>query len=131
MKFYIGSSFGNSEKVKALSEKLKGCGWEHTYDWTQSDAPALYTKEALAQIAALEQDGIREAEAVIILLPGGRGTHVELGMALALEKKIFLCAQDEHVLQADPVNFYVSKGIIHLIGTVDEVAKKIVQATVS
>ena len=65
---------------------------------------------------------------MIILLPGGRGTHIELGMALALHKKIFLCsATEEEFSIQNTVNFYQLPSIIRLVGTADENIEKIIK----
>ena len=48
---------------------------------------------ALAEIAAVE-----EADVLIVLLPGGYGTHVEIGVALALGKPVILHAPDQETL---------------------------------
>lgn len=80
-KFYIASKLENAPQVKWLAERLKAQGWEHTYDWTvhgsvQGD-PTL-----CQQVSEKETVGVLEADVVIVLLAGGRGTHVELGIAI-------------------------------------------------
>ena len=49
--------------------------------------PDGYADTALAEIAA-----VREADVLVVLLPGGYGTHVEIGAALALGKPVILHA---------------------------------------
>ena len=41
-----------------------------------------------------------EADVLIVLLPGGHGTHVEIGAALALGKPVILHAPDRKTLDA-------------------------------
>ena len=44
----------------------------------------------MIEYATFESQGILDSDVVIILLPAGRGAHIELGMALALNKRIIL-----------------------------------------
>ncbi len=97
----------------------------HTYDWTMLPRRGL-TAADLAEYAAREREAIERSDLVILLLPGGRGTHVELGMALALGKKVFLCAGDaEAFAPEDTVAFYHLPGVVRLAGSREENLKEI------
>ena len=102
MKFYIASSLKNYAQVRDLSRRLKDGGWEHTYDWTKhcsAHGPASEIDlTALKSIGRHEYKGILKSDVVIILTPQGRGTHVELGMAIALNKKVYLCHHEISIL---------------------------------
>lgn len=128
MKFYIGSSFKNYELVNYYSKILEENGWEHTFNWTKY-IDNYETTEDLIKYSNLEQEGIANSDVVIILLPGGRGTHIELGISLALNKKIFLCSsnKDEFSLE-NTVNFYQLPKITRLVGSVDENIKEILKS---
>lgn len=130
MKFYIGSGLKNYELVNYYSKILKEYSWEHTYDWTNNLNNNNWTIEDLKEISTLEQKGIIESDVVIILLPAGRGTHIELGMALALNKKIFLCSttKDEFSIE-NTVGFYQLSCIEKLVGTADENLKRIINTS--
>lgn len=127
MKFYIGAGFKNCELVNYYSKILEENGWEHTYNWAKNISNDE-TIEDLIEYSKLEQKGIIESDVVIILLPAGRGTHIELGMALALNKKIFLCSatKDEFSIE-NTVNFYQLPSIVRLVGTDDENLKEIIK----
>ena len=87
MKFYIGSGFKNVDRVRDLSNELKKLGWIHTYNWAEVEVGSE-TREELVTYSRLELAAIEDSDIVIIILPAGRGTHVELGYAMALGKKI-------------------------------------------
>ena len=126
MKFYIGSGFKNCELVNYYSKVLQENGWEHTYNWTKniSNNP---TVEDLIKYSKLEQNAIIDADVIIILLPAGRGTHIELGMALALNKKIFLCSASEDEFSIEnTVNFYQLPQIKRVVGNADDNIKQII-----
>ncbi len=85
-RFYIAGKIESMESVKILRDALVGYGWEITYDWTTHGSvrsgpnadPAL-----LGPVCESELNGVLAADVVVVLLPGGRGTHAELGAALA------------------------------------------------
>ena len=82
----------------------------------------------MIKYSKLEQQGIIDSDVVIILLPAGRGTHIELGIALALNKKIFLCSSTEEEFSIEnTVNFYQLPNIVRLVGTSDENINKIIK----
>ena len=86
MKFYIGSGMKNCELVNYYAKLLKENGWEQTYDWVKNVSDGI-SKDDMIKYASLESQGIIDSDVVIILLPGGRGAHIELGMAMALDRK--------------------------------------------
>src|SRR6266849_672581 len=94
-RFYLSMRKDRSAQAGVLLEALKAKGWERTLDWTdQSDiGPEGYAVTALAEIAA-----VREADVLVVLLPSGYGTHVEIGAALALGKPVILHAPNRKTL---------------------------------
>lgn len=125
MKFYIGSGFKNAELVNEFSKKLQSHGWKHTFNWTKYISE-YETLEDLINYSELEQKGIEQADAVIIILPAGRGTHIELGMAIALNKKIYLYSnQKEEFDIENTVNFYQIPSIQRIVGDIDHAIKEI------
>ena len=88
MRFYVGSSFSNIEEVRFMCNELIALGHTHTYDWTQNERAASI--DALRSIGEEEVSGIQSADCVVILLPGGKGAHVELGIAIGTNKHVFL-----------------------------------------
>ena len=125
MKFYIGSGMKNCDLVNYYAKILKENGWEQTYDWVKSISDDI-SKEDMIKYASLESKGIVDSDVVIILLPAGRGAHIELGMAMALNKKVFLCsATNEEFSIENTVAFYELPKVNKLIGTADENIKEI------
>lgn len=83
MRYYIASGLGNVEQVRKLKAVLDAAGWEHTYDWTVHGAIYPQGRDAMVKCADSEILGVLAADIVITLLPGGRGTHTELGATIA------------------------------------------------
>lgn len=127
MNFYIGSGMKNCELVNYYSKILEEKGWKHTYNWAKNINGDETIKD-LIEYSKLEQQGIIDSDVVIILLPAGRGTHIELGMALALNKKIFLCSETKEEFNIkNTVNFYQLPNTVRLVGTADENLKEIIK----
>lgn len=94
-RFYLSTRKDRGAQAVVVLEALEAQGWERTLDWTAQNSvgPDGYAAIALAEIAA-----VREADVLVVLLPGGYGTHVEIGAALALGKPVILHAPDRKTL---------------------------------
>ncbi len=97
MKIYIASGLENKERAAALVRHITQSGHTITYDWTQNGDVRNGGEMLMMQTAQSEVAAVMEAELVIVLLPGGRGTHTELGVALATNenKKIWIWAEED------------------------------------
>lgn len=127
MKFYVGSGMKNCELVNYYAKLLKENGWEQTHDWVKNVSDDI-SKDDMIKYASLESQGIVDADVVIMLLPGGRGAHIELGMAMALNKKIFLCSTTKEEFSIEnTVAFYELPKITQLVGNADDNVKKILE----
>jgi len=127
MKFYIGSGFKNKDMVNYFSDKLCHFGLISTYNWARVDV-FEETIEDLILFSNQEKKAIEESDIVIIILPAGRGSHVELGMALSLNKKIYLCAMSPEEFDIkNTVDFYQLPCITRLSGTPDEIIEEILK----
>ena len=94
MKYYLATSLGNIEAAKKAHERLAKRGWECTYDWTVHGSLAA-KPERWEEVAQKEIHGVVGADVLIALMPGGRGTHVEIGAALAYGIHVWIVGLDE------------------------------------
>lgn len=118
----------NCELVSRYAKLLIENGYEQTFDWVKN-INGDKSIDDMIKYATFESQGIVDADIVIILLPGGRGSHVELGMALALNKKIFLCSVTEEDFNIEnTVAFYELPKITKLIGNASDNVKKIAES---
>lgn len=96
MKAYIATGYRNRDAYSQARRLLTRAGYEITFDWTLHQPPPTHQREQrdsfMVWAAEREEAAIREADLVLVLLPGGRGTCAELGMALALRKDVILHA---------------------------------------
>jgi nucleoside 2-deoxyribosyltransferase len=111
--FYVSSRKDRSAEADALSEKLKARGWERTYKWTAHGGEGT---DGHAKVALAELEGVQKADVLIVLLPGGFGTHVEIGAALALGKPVILHSPNRETLETPyPCIFHHHPSVKRLI----------------
>lgn len=121
-KFYVASSFKNIEGVRYVSHQLKEKGYVHTYDWTQNSRASTF--EDLREIGLKEREAVMEADFLIALLPGGKGTHVEIGIALALGKPVYLYSPNGEVDNLETTStFYHVPEVVKVDGSLDELVE--------
>lgn len=89
---YIASGMQNKATVQSLTRSLEINDVIVTYKWFKHGRYAALGDRQRAAIN--EINGIDSAEIVLVLLPGGRGTHFELGYAIATNKKVLLHSLD-------------------------------------
>ena len=82
MIFYIASGLENAANVRKAAEILKSLGHEQSYDWTVHGDVRAQGAQRLLQVAKSESEAIMRSDLVLVLLPGARGTHTELGLAI-------------------------------------------------
>lgn len=109
MNFYVASRLENYKSVQILTKELESIGWHNTYDWTKHGSVRGMGEVVMSQTALNEYIGVLNADIVIALLPGGRGTHVEIGLAYALKKRIILHSDDPRTfdhISDECISFY-------------------------
>lgn len=118
MKFYLASGLDNIESARFFRDGLVRAGHEQTYDWTQHGAVAAHGIERIREVAAAELRGVEAADFAVVVLPGGRGTHFEMGAAHAMGKPIFVYAPRLSLVDAHPDTcaFYHLPGVRTLWG---------------
>lgn len=129
-RFYVASSFRNIVNVRYVAQTLESRGYVNTYDWTQNasarDAGTV-TLGDLRSTGQQERDAVIGADVVVILLPGGKGTHVELGIAIAQGRRIILHSPDEIINNLETTStFYHLPELEKCHGTLDDLVAMIV-----
>jgi hypothetical protein len=94
MKVYVASSVNNREVVIKWIDVINNTpDLEITYDWATHGK--ILDPQKQREISIQEVKGAKEADLILVLLPGGWGTHVEFGIGLGLNKPIFLVSLNE------------------------------------
>ncbi|OAS16393.1 SPOR domain-containing protein [Paenibacillus oryzisoli] len=125
MRFYIASSFRNLDNVREVAQQLKSRGYMQTYDWTMHTG--IDSLQELTVIGAQEREAVLCADKFIMMLPAGKGSHVELGLAIGAGKSIYI-----HSTHHDEINdiqktctFYQLPEVNPIIGTIDDLVARI------
>lgn len=112
---YIATSLSNVEGQRKLAKRLAEHGIVQSFDWTNipgwPPGSAAGNVLAMMEIARQELRGVRRASLVIVLLTESnaqRGTHTELGCALALGIPVVIVGTKQ---QFDEVAFYHHPGV--------------------
>lgn len=99
---YIATALENTAEFDHLRLFLRHAEIDVSYDWTRipgfPPGTAAGNKEAMAWISREELRGVQDADFLVaILVPGKpqRGTHVEIGAALALGKQVILVGSEQ------------------------------------
>ncbi|MBQ7061220.1 MAG: hypothetical protein IJM85_05505 [Clostridia bacterium] len=92
MRFYVSTGIDNAALAIRLANTFISHGHELTYDWTAHGDVRYASEQRMSEVAFNEFRAVRDAELMVCLLPGGKGTHTELGAAIATRsnKRIIL-----------------------------------------
>jgi hypothetical protein len=121
MKIYVASGLANIDRAAWLNTQLRGQGHDITYDWTVHGPAGHLGPAGLGRIAEKESRGVLEADVLIVLLPGARGTHVEIGLALAAGRPVIIWDETQQAF-ADMLTtcaFYFHPRVFRVQGPVD------------
>ena len=81
--FYIATALERAAEAKAIADQLRGFCLGQTYAWDEHGSVQDDGPERIREVAMNEVSGVLDADLFVCLLPGGRGTHTELGIAIA------------------------------------------------
>lgn len=93
MNYYLASGLENATRVGFAAQALSR--HTRTYDWTTHGDVRKEGRVRMQQVCRNELQAVVDAELVVFLFPGGKGTHSELGAALATaqNKRIILWSE--------------------------------------
>ena len=124
MKFYIGTKLENHPEHNRLRDALAVYGHTCTYDLTTHGPVHSSGMERIREVAQLELQGVLDADVVFILWPGGRGTHVELGAALAAKKDVILITdQDGHYIPCPDICAFYAHPLVRITRTIEDATR--------
>jgi len=90
---YIATRLSNHEAHNRVRDALAAIGISLTYDWTVHGSVKCDGALKLREVSTAEAQGVIDAHVCVVLLPGGRGTHSELGIAIGARVPVLLVQQ--------------------------------------
>jgi nucleoside 2-deoxyribosyltransferase len=118
-RFFLSTRKDRATEANAISAALETHGWVRTFVWSAVEGADTDQRSAMA-IADLQ--GVCDADVLIVLLPGGYGTHVEIGAALALNKPVILHSPDRQTLERPyPCVFHYHPEVTLLVSPTPEI----------
>lgn len=83
----------NIDGVREIQAAFRAAGWTVTYDWTEHGVLTGCGEMRRARAALDEVAGVASANVLVVRLPGFRGTHVELGIAIGAGIPVLIVAE--------------------------------------
>ncbi|MDA0256112.1 MAG: nucleoside 2-deoxyribosyltransferase [Chloroflexi bacterium] len=106
---YLAARYSRRDELNRYREQLNDTGIEVTSRWLTTDPPAPVaelTDSHWSELAQADIDDVRRADALVAFAGdsdgGGGGRHVELGVALALERLVVVVGTPEHLFHRLP-----------------------------
>lgn len=97
MKIYLAAASKEIDRAKHVMKSLRASGHTITHDWTvevEKYKDTIPSNEILTECAEADFQGVFLADSLVLLSPEIQnitvGAWVELGMAIALHKRIFI-----------------------------------------
>lgn len=127
MKYYIATSTTRALFHNLVRDQLNKFGHEITYDWTTHGSVRETSPARLQEVAHAELQGILDSDFIVVLLPGGKGTHVELGFSIASKKTVFIHSEDPSVFELGPqvCAFYHHADVTRFSTLIENVAQTV------
>lgn len=121
-KFYIASSFANKDKVRVAANSLIKSGFSQTFDWTANLRAS--TLDELQLYGELERKAVLEADFLVLILPGGKGSHIEMGIAISQRKNVYLVSEQAELFEFDVTStfYHLPEVSIHIGSIGDSIA---------
>ncbi len=115
MKYYIAAQLCNSKLHNFIRDELTIQGHTITYDWTVHGPVYADGYKRCGEVAVEELKGVSDADIVIVIMTGSRGTHVELGAALVLGKMVMFYSEnpEDHGVTDRFCAFYAHPNVFH------------------
>lgn len=124
MKYYIATTLSRAAEHNVARDAIQEYGYQLTYDWTTHGSVQSVSKERLREVATLEMEAVSAADFLVVLLPGGFGTHVEIGVALGRVIPIYIHSEDPKCFDLGPQTnaFYHHPTVKQIVCPLEELA---------
>lgn len=121
--YYIASKLESAGKVQEIMGALKS---KSTFDWTLSAPAHTKGKGAMEDTSWCEILGASLCDLFILVCPGGRGAHAELGAALSRGAKVMIYSKrkDDFIEGKNASSFYFHRNVILRTDNIGDLIEK-------
>lgn len=119
-KVYVASGLRNYERVQKIQNRLRACGLEVAFDWAYRYENGLDDDTVCRQ----EIQAVKSTDALLLVMPGKRGSHVEMGVAIGAEKPVVVLNEEA----GDDIQFYSIPGV-SLVRSEDDAVAEVLRVT--
>lgn len=82
----------------------------------------------MKEIGFQEKNAVLDADFIIVLLPAGKGSHIEFGIALGQGKEVYLHSPNDDLNNFETTStFYHLSNVKKSNGTIDELIDKVIR----
>jgi nucleoside 2-deoxyribosyltransferase len=92
-RFYVAATLSDRDLASRLIMSAPA-NWMCTFNWTEVE-PAKPDVTERRRIALCEVAAVQHADLLVLLLPGARGSHTELGVALGADIPVYITYRAE------------------------------------
>jgi nucleoside 2-deoxyribosyltransferase len=121
MRIYVAGKLENAARIQQVQEAARKQGHQITYDWTTHGSIGHEGMNRVKEVAENERRGVMAADLVIVILPGGRGTHAELGIAIGISTAVVVWSDDQKMFECTeegtPCAFYFNRNVTRMLCT--------------
>jgi len=127
-KVFVAGKYADRLLLREKMLILQKLGYVITYDWSLIDCDNKNTTLSKQDIAMMDVVGVKKCDILVIILDDKdytyRGTMVELGIAIGLNKKIFVVVTNE-AHKTLMTNIYLHyKNNLHIFNSWNELLEK-------
>ena len=94
MQIYVASSLNSVQTVQQVCTSIRKAGHAVPYDWS-THGRVKGNEHKMSGTALQELKGVSQADTLFVILPGGAGTHTELGYALAKGIPVYIFGEPQ------------------------------------
>ena len=89
---YVAGSIKNMQRCRDIMGAIEFAGGTVKYDWTRENQDKLLTDfDYKQQVIKNQLQEVARSDFFVLVAPGGRGSYVELGVALSNKIKCYIC----------------------------------------
>lgn len=119
MRIYIATSLSNALAHREAKDLLEARGHTLTFDWNEAGPVNHTSLEELSKRGHEDFLGVMTADVLLVLMPGGKGTHVEIGIALGAGRPVVIVDPNDKRSQPYPCVFHYCAGVV-IVDSVEE-----------